>query len=134
MGGGPHCKSTKTPPRPPRTSRAARFPPRPPSLPRKQRRKCTVSKFSRRPFRTSPQISLPSSPSNPPARQKSQGRSLRFSGIIERMLRPTPLVAGETYHIYNRGAGKARIFSNEHDCLRFQILLYLANSSESVRD
>jgi len=58
---------------------------------------------------------------------------LRFSGIIERMLRPTPLVAGETYHIYNRGAGKARIFSNERDCLRFQILLYLANSSESVR-
>lgn len=49
------------------------------------------------------------------------------------MLRATPLINGETYHIYNRGAGKDKIFSNERDCLRFQVLLYLANSSKSVR-
>jgi len=48
------------------------------------------------------------------------------------MLRKQPLVAGETYHIYNRGAHKQRIFTNDSDYSRFSLLLHLANSKTPV--
>jgi len=48
------------------------------------------------------------------------------------MLRNTPLETGETYHIYNRGAHKQAIFSNEQDYRRFQLNLHLANHGEPV--
>ncbi len=48
------------------------------------------------------------------------------------MLRKVPLIAGETYHIYNRGAGKQRIFTGGADYDRFMSLLYLANSNQST--
>jgi putative transposase len=44
------------------------------------------------------------------------------------MLRRDPLVTGETYHVYNRGAHKQAIFTNEQDYFRFSLLLHLANS------
>lgn len=43
------------------------------------------------------------------------------------MLRKTPLVTGESYHIYNRGAHKHVIFTAEPDYRRFLVTLYLAN-------
>ena len=43
------------------------------------------------------------------------------------MERREPLLAGETYHIFNRGAHKQPIFLDEVDYRRFQVLLYLAN-------
>ncbi len=48
------------------------------------------------------------------------------------MLRAHPLVGGEVYHIYNRGAHKERIFIDEKDYRRFLLLLYIANNTESV--
>lgn len=48
------------------------------------------------------------------------------------MLRDEPLIAGETYHIFNRGAHKAEVFTNAEDFNRFLMLLYLCNSSEPV--
>jgi len=48
------------------------------------------------------------------------------------MLRAVPLVSDETYHIYNRGAGKQRIFTAPRDYERFLGLLYLANSERSI--
>lgn len=48
------------------------------------------------------------------------------------MLRRTPLITEETYHVYNRGAAKQRIFTTERDCDRFMSLLYLANSDKSI--
>ena len=48
------------------------------------------------------------------------------------MLRQTPLVTGETYHIYNRGAHKGHIFNIEADYVRFLTLLYLSNNTEPV--
>ena len=50
--------------------------------------------------------------------------------------RNTSLVPNEFYHIYNRGNSKQNIFLDNADYLRFQDLLYLANSKEpiSVRD
>ncbi len=52
------------------------------------------------------------------------------------MQRRGSLAAGETYHIYNRGAHKSPIFTCEEDYERFQVLLYLLNTSEpiTVRD
>ncbi len=47
------------------------------------------------------------------------------------MLRKDPLVVGETYHIYNRGAHKQPIFTNKDDYFRFSLLLHLANSKTS---
>jgi putative transposase len=44
------------------------------------------------------------------------------------MLRQTPLISEETYHIYNRGAGKQKIYTTPNDYERFMGLLYLANS------
>ena len=49
------------------------------------------------------------------------------------MLRKAALVAGETYHIYNRGAHKQPVFVDEGDYVRFLLLLYVANHSERVR-
>jgi len=48
------------------------------------------------------------------------------------MLRRTPLVDGEHYHVYNRGVNKEGIFSNNQDYQRFLVLLYLANSRERI--
>jgi putative transposase len=48
------------------------------------------------------------------------------------MLRENPLVTGETYHIYNRGAHKQDIFKNPEDYSRFLVLLYLSNNSEPI--
>jgi len=48
------------------------------------------------------------------------------------MLRETALVVGETYHVYNRGAHKQRIFSNEEDYGRFLLLLHLCNQFEPL--
>ncbi len=39
---------------------------------------------------------------------------------------------GEIYHLYNRGVNKQPIFLNEHDRVRFLILLYLCNGSNDV--
>ena len=48
------------------------------------------------------------------------------------MLRRVPLISDETYHIYNRGAGKQRIYTTARDYERFIALLYLANSEEPI--
>lgn len=48
------------------------------------------------------------------------------------MLRSAPLETGEIYHIFNRGAHKQKIFSNDKDYRRFQINMYLANHSEPI--
>lgn len=45
------------------------------------------------------------------------------------MLRHTPFVIGETYHVYNRGAHKQSVFTNEADYRRFVLLLFLMNDS-----
>ncbi len=44
-----------------------------------------------------------------------------------------PLSKGEFYHIYNRGTEKRKIFLTKTDYERFLSLLYLANSSESIK-
>jgi len=48
------------------------------------------------------------------------------------MQRVVPLVAGETYHVFNRGAHKSPVFTNNSDYQRFMLLLLLANHSDSV--
>lgn len=48
------------------------------------------------------------------------------------MLRDAPFLIGETYHVYNRGAHKQAIFTNEEDYQRFLLLLYLANSEQKI--
>lgn len=48
------------------------------------------------------------------------------------MLRKVPFVEGEIYHLYNRGAHKNSIFTEDSDYRRFQLLLYVANSTEPV--
>ena len=48
------------------------------------------------------------------------------------MKRRTYLANGETYHIYNRGAHKERIFLEESDCSRFLALLFLSNTRERI--
>src|SRR3989344_5882696 len=48
------------------------------------------------------------------------------------MQRNVPLVAGETYHLFNRGAHKRNIFTNDADYQRFLLLLLLANHSDPV--
>ena len=42
-------------------------------------------------------------------------------------LRKVPLVAGEYYHIYNRGNSKQTVFNNKEDYYRFIKLLFLSN-------
>ncbi|MDP9249374.1 MAG: transposase [bacterium] len=49
------------------------------------------------------------------------------------MLRKDALVPGEYYHIYNRGIDKRVIFKSPYDYKRFIMLLYVANSQESLR-
>lgn len=48
------------------------------------------------------------------------------------MQRKTPFLEAEIYHIYNRGANKADIFLDEKDYFRFQLLLFLANDTDSI--
>jgi len=48
------------------------------------------------------------------------------------MLRATPLVEGEIYHIYNRGAAKQKIFFDDADYRRFLALIFLSNNAESI--
>lgn len=43
--------------------------------------------------------------------------------------RQIPFVAGEYYHVYNRGNSKQKIFLDDYDCERFTKLLYLCNST-----
>jgi putative transposase len=43
-----------------------------------------------------------------------------------------PLVTGEIYHVYNRGAHKADIFYNDSDRERFLALLLVANCNQPV--
>lgn len=49
------------------------------------------------------------------------------------MIRKIPFSVGEYYHIYNRGVDKRIIFNNDHDYRRFIFLLYICNSTASVR-
>jgi len=53
--------------------------------------------------------------------------------IIKRdmSIRKTPFVAGEFYHIYNRGNSKQKIFHDKKDYERFVKLLYFSNSNKS---
>jgi len=48
------------------------------------------------------------------------------------MLRKTPLLKNEYYHLYNRGVDKRTIFLEERDYRRFIVLLYLCNSDQAV--
>lgn len=48
------------------------------------------------------------------------------------MLRQVPLVTGETYHIFNRGAHKQNIFTSDEDYRRFQVNLHLANHTHPI--
>lgn len=48
------------------------------------------------------------------------------------MLRETPFVVGETYHIYNRGAHKEKIFRSASDYERFLVHLFLANNADPI--
>jgi putative transposase len=47
-------------------------------------------------------------------------------------LRRTPLVAGEYYHLYNRGVEKRIIFLDKEDYFHFLKLLYICNSKKSI--
>ncbi len=49
------------------------------------------------------------------------------------MTRPITFSTGEFYHIYNRGTEKRKIFLSQYDYKRFTALLYLSNSTNSVR-
>src|SRR3989338_5843267 len=51
--------------------------------------------------------------------------------LISMSLRKVNFVAGEYYHIYNRGNSKQKIFHDKEDYLRFIALLYISNTSES---
>jgi len=48
------------------------------------------------------------------------------------MLRKVPLLSGESYHIYNRGAHKQAIFTCKDDYTRFLALLHLSNHKEPI--
>ena len=47
-------------------------------------------------------------------------------------MRKITLAVGETYHIYNRGAHKNKIFTNSADFQRFVLLLLLCNGEEPM--
>ncbi|OGC87684.1 hypothetical protein A3D70_01240 [Candidatus Adlerbacteria bacterium RIFCSPHIGHO2_02_FULL_54_18] len=49
------------------------------------------------------------------------------------MLRDKPFINGETYHLFNRGAHKQTIFTNEEDYCRFLVLLFFSNTKERVQ-
>ena len=59
-------------------------------------------------------------------------RSQQSWCILSAMIRRAPLITGEVYHVFNRGAHKADVFSNDTDRDRFLLLLYLANDSKSI--
>ena len=48
------------------------------------------------------------------------------------MQRRVAFAPGEYFHIYNRGANKAKVFLDGADYQRFLLLLYLANNTEVV--
>ncbi len=48
-------------------------------------------------------------------------------------MRKIPFVSGEYYHLYNRGTNKMIIFNEYKDYWRFQKLLYLCNSKETLK-
>lgn len=47
-------------------------------------------------------------------------------------MRKTPLINGEYYHIFNRGAGKCDIFSDKYDAFRFLESLDIFNSVDPI--
>ncbi len=47
-------------------------------------------------------------------------------------VRPVPLVEGEFYHMYNRGADKRVLFKDNADKQRFLKLLYISNSVKPI--
>ena len=49
------------------------------------------------------------------------------------MKRLIQFIPGEYFHIYNRGTNKMKIFLDDNDYSRFQKLLYLTNSKETVK-
>lgn len=49
------------------------------------------------------------------------------------MERAAPFESSEFYHLYNRGVDKQPIFLDQHDWVRFQLLLRLCNSSRPVK-
>lgn len=49
---------------------------------------------------------------------------------MTRLIKFTP---GEYFHIYNRGTNKMEIFNNHFDYARFQKLLYIVNSKQTVK-
>lgn len=51
---------------------------------------------------------------------------------IDIMNRQVPLVTGEVYHVYNRGAHKQKIFTRHADYARFQLLMYVSNTKSPV--
>ena len=48
------------------------------------------------------------------------------------MQRPTPLSTDETYHVFNRGAHKNRVFTSPGDYERFLLLLFLCNTTSAI--
>jgi len=49
------------------------------------------------------------------------------------MQRKDPFVSENFYHVYNRGIDKRIIFKSDYDYQRFVMLLYVANSQDSIR-
>lgn len=49
------------------------------------------------------------------------------------MTRLVKFTEGEYFHVYNRGTNKMQIFLNEYDHSRFQMLLYTANSKDTIK-
>lgn len=49
------------------------------------------------------------------------------------MTRLVPFASGEYFHVFNRGTNKMEIFLDEKDYIRFQKLLYISNSRETVK-
>lgn len=48
------------------------------------------------------------------------------------MQRSINFSVGEYYHAYTRGNDKRKIFLDEKDCVRFLVLLYTSNSTETI--
>jgi putative transposase len=44
-----------------------------------------------------------------------------------------PLIQGEVYHVYNRGAHKADVFTKTYDYERFQLLMHACNTDENIK-
>lgn len=54
--------------------------------------------------------------------------------IIEIMLRPSPIIQGEYYHILGRGNNKENIFINDRDYIRFLFLILYFQSPTSFEN